>query len=73
MTHYDRKGIGQMVRYMRTQAQWSQTELAERLNMHRGSISNMELGKHTVSLEDLMRVAQICHFQLTITIDRERR
>lgn len=71
LTRYDPKRVGRLVRHMRTVAGLSQGGLAERLNKDRSSISHIESGTHTVSLEDLMRSAQACGFEIRVSASRK--
>ena len=49
--------FGQAVRKLRLEQKISQEELAERCNLHRTYISDIELGKRNVSLENIERIA----------------
>ena len=49
--------FGQAVRKLRQEQKISQEELAERCNLHRTYISDIELGKRNVSLENIERIA----------------
>ena len=49
--------FGQAVRKLRQEQKISQEELAERCNLHRTYISDIELGKRKVSLENIERIA----------------
>lgn len=48
---------GQSVRKMRTEEGISQEELADRCGLHRTYISDVELGKRNISLENIERIA----------------
>ena len=49
--------FGQAVRKSRLELKISQEELAERCDLHRTYISDIELGKRNVSLENIERIA----------------
>ena len=49
--------FGQAVRQIRRAQSISQEELAERCGLHRTYISDVELGKRNVSLENIERIA----------------
>ena len=49
--------FGQAVRKLRQERKMSQEELAERSGLHRTYISDIELGKRNVSLENIERIA----------------
>lgn len=49
--------FGQAVRKIRRDQGISQEELAERCGLHRTYISDVELGKRNVSLENIERIA----------------
>ena len=49
--------FGQTVRKLRLEQKISQEELAERCGLHRTYISDIELGKRNVSLENIERIA----------------
>lgn len=48
---------GRVVRKIRLEQRISQEELAERSDLHRTYISDIELGKRNVSLENIERIA----------------
>ena len=49
--------FGQVVRKLRLEQNISQEELADRCGLHRTYISDIELGKRNVSLENIERIA----------------
>ena len=49
--------FGRAVRKLRLEQKISQEELAERCDLHRTYISDIELGKRNVSLENIERIA----------------
>ena len=48
---------GQAVRKIRLEQEISQEELADRCGLHRTYISDIELGKRNLSLENIERIA----------------
>ena len=48
--------FGRAVRKLRLEQKLSQEELAERCDLHRTYISDIELGKRNVSLENIERI-----------------
>lgn len=48
---------GQAVRKIRIEQEISQEELADRCGLHRTYISDVELGKRNLSLENIERIA----------------
>jgi len=71
LTRYDPKKVGVLVRHMRTVAGLSQGGLGKAVNKDRSSISHIESGTHTVSLEDLMCAAEACGFELCVSVSRK--
>lgn len=59
MTHF-----GLAVRKLRKNQGISQEELAERCGLHRTYISDVELGKRNVSLENIERIASSLNISL---------
>ena len=49
---------GQAVRKIRLEQEISQEELADRCGLHRTYISDIELGKRNLSLENIERIAR---------------
>ena len=49
--------FGRAVRKLRLEQKLSQEELAERCDLHRTYISDIELGKRNISLENIERIA----------------
>lgn len=49
------------VRELRTQRQWSQSDLAERLNVSRQTVNAIETGKYDPSLPLAFRIAKLFH------------
>ena len=56
--------FGKAIRSIRHQAGISQEELAERCGLHRTYISDVELGKRNVSLENIERLSQSLNTKL---------
>lgn len=57
--------FGQTVRTIRHKQNISQEELAERCGLHRTYISDVELGKRNVSLENIERIAASLNISLS--------
>ena len=57
--------FGQTVRNIRLKQNISQEELAERCGLHRTYISDVELGKRNVSLENIDRIAKSLNISLS--------
>lgn len=53
-----RKGVGERVRNMRKHESLTQADLAKRVNMSTGQISQIETGQSTPSLDAIFRIAQ---------------
>jgi transcriptional regulator with XRE-family HTH domain len=71
LTEYEPREIGILVHHMRTVAGLTQEALGEKISLDRSSISHIEAGKkHPISLEKLMRVAEVCGFDISLTISR---
>ena len=56
--------FGQTVRHLRLEQGISQEELAERCGLHRTYISDVELGKRNVSLENIEHIAKALNIPL---------
>jgi transcriptional regulator with XRE-family HTH domain len=56
--------FGKAIRRIRRQAGISQEELAERCGLHRTYVSDVELGKRNVSLENIERFSQSLNMSL---------
>lgn len=57
--------FGQTVRNIRLSQNISQEELADRCGLHRTYISDVELGKRNVSLENIDRIAKSLNITLS--------
>lgn len=66
INHYSPAQVGRLIRHMRTVAGITQEVVAAGLQMDRASITKMEGGKHTVSLANLMKIADLCGFTLSV-------
>jgi transcriptional regulator with XRE-family HTH domain len=55
--------INEKIKKLRKERQWSQADLADKLNVHLTHISRLETGKYPPSLELLKKLAQI--FEVT--------
>lgn len=71
LTRYDPQKVGALVRHMRTVACLYQDELGDKLGLHRASITRIESGTHTISLEKLMLAAKVCGFELCVSVSRK--
>jgi HTH-type transcriptional regulator/antitoxin HipB len=59
-----------VVRELRTEASWTQRELAERANVSRSFVAELETGKATVEASKLLDVFQAFGFEMALR-DRE--
>jgi transcriptional regulator with XRE-family HTH domain len=50
--------VGERIRALREQKQWTQTDMAVNLDMNRGHISDIELGKREAGLITLQIIAR---------------
>lgn len=57
--------FGQRVRKIRIERCLSQEELADKCGLHRTYISDVELGKRNVSLENIARIAESLDISLS--------
>lgn len=53
------------IRVFRAEKRWSQQELADKLNVSRQTISSIENGKYSLSLDMAFRIAEIFEVELT--------
>lgn len=51
--------IGEAIRRGRKRKRWSQSELAEKMNVHQTHVSQWEKGKKRIYGEDLIKIAQM--------------
>jgi transcriptional regulator with XRE-family HTH domain len=58
--------FGETVRILRLNQGISQEELADRCGLHRTYISDIELGKRNVSLENIERISQALNVSLSV-------
>jgi len=63
-----RKNFGEVIRRHRKAVQLSQEELADRANLHRTYISEIERGLKTVSMISLFRISKALEIQAYILI-----
>ena len=59
-----RKTLGENIRTHRRNMKWSQEKLAEKSNLHRNYIGDIERGEENVSIDALMRIAAALRVQL---------
>ncbi len=62
--------FGKAVRYRRNELEISQEELAERANLHRTYISDLERGRRNVSLENIEKLAKALNLSISELIQR---
>lgn len=55
LTARNMSDYGDAIRTLRKQKGWTQNDLAERLNVNRITISNMEKGAHGTSIDTVMK------------------
>ena len=60
-----RKVLGDNIRAYRNSLKWSQEKLAEKADLHRNYIGDIERGEENVSVDALMRIASALKVQLT--------
>lgn len=51
--------FGQFVKETRLQLGWNQQTLSEKMNMSRGSIANIEVGRQRILLDDVWKFAKV--------------
>ena len=60
-----RKILGENIRTHRRNMGWSQEKLAEKANLHRNYIGDIERGEENVSVDTLMRIATVLKVTLS--------
>ncbi|HMC02172.1 MAG TPA: helix-turn-helix transcriptional regulator [Flavobacteriaceae bacterium] len=65
------KQIGKNIKIARTSKGLSQKELADKLPFSRSSLSNMEVGRHKITIEQLIEISNITGYQLSSFIQDE--
>jgi len=60
-----RKVLGENIRTFRRQLKWSQEKLAEKSELHRNYIGDVERGEETISVDTLMRIATAMKVRLS--------
>jgi transcriptional regulator with XRE-family HTH domain len=60
-----RKVLGENIRTHRRRLKWSQEKLAERSDLHRNYIGDIERGEENVSVDALRRIAAALKVQLS--------
>ncbi len=55
----DKKGLAMRLRWAREQAGLSQGQVAQRLDVHRPTISQIEAGERNVRIDELERLAAL--------------
>jgi len=61
---------GTRIRLLRKENDWSQAQLADKLGVHAQTISDMERGKHKMTLERLRRTLRALGYEATIELQR---
>lgn len=56
--------IGERIKQLRQQRDWSQAQLSKKLNVHQKQISGYERGIHSPSIELLVRMAELFNVSL---------
>jgi transcriptional regulator with XRE-family HTH domain len=64
-----RKILGENIRIHRRSVGWSQEKLAEKANLHRNYIGDIERGEENVSVDALMRIATALKVSLSNLVD----
>lgn len=62
-----REKIGKAIREIREKRGYSQDELAERMNMNTVTISKIEDGKFSFSIDYLSRFSEVLNFDFNLT------
>ncbi len=62
--------FGNVVRKRRTELQISQEDFAEHAGLHRTYISDLERGRHNVSLENIEKLAKALNLSLSDLMER---
>ena len=60
-----RKLLGENIRNYRQNLEWSQEKLAEKADLHRNYVGDIERGEENVSVDALMRIATALKVQLS--------
>jgi transcriptional regulator with XRE-family HTH domain len=60
-----RKILGENIRMCRRKMRWSQEKLAEKSELHRNYIGDIERGEENVSVDALMRIANALEVRLS--------
>ena len=60
-----RKVLGESIRNYRQNLEWSQEKLAEKADLHRNYVGDIERGEENVSVDALMRIATALKVQLS--------
>ncbi len=58
------KSFGSRIRFLRKERDWSQEELADRVNFHRTYIGMVERGERNISLLNIQKLAEV--FEMSI-------
>lgn len=60
-----RNVLGENIRTFRRQLKWSQEKLAEKSDLHRNYIGDVERGEENISIDALMRIATAMKVRLS--------
>lgn len=60
-----RKTLGENIRIYRRKLGWSQEKLAEKAELHRNYVGDIERGEENVSVDTLMRIATALKVSVT--------
>lgn len=66
---FDEKKIGENIKILRLQRGLSQTELSKQIGISQGHLSNMELGRGTITLNSVIRIAECFNVDLHVLIE----
>ena len=61
-----RELIGKSIRTLREKRGYSQDELAEIMDVHRSTISKVETGKFSISIDYLVKFAWYLNFEISV-------
>lgn len=64
----DPNEIAELVKQMRAAAEMTQATLSDQIGLGRSSLANIERGQHTISLADLMKIAEVTGHTMTILV-----
>lgn len=59
-----------MVKAMRKQAGFNQSELAQRIGLDRTSLCNIEVGRQPVTIRNIHAIADACGYRIKVKFER---